>query len=68
MSRDVLVEAIFEAVDRQEFSPEQKRVAVVRAGLIAQAYVFDADLFFSLKQDNDVNTGLGCADNGGTTH
>jgi hypothetical protein len=61
--KDVLVEAIFEAVSRIEASPEGRRLAVVRAGVIAQAYQGDAlteEVFGScadqvLHDDNDLN-------------
>lgn len=65
---DVLVKAIFAAVDLVGYTPEQKRVGMVRAGLIAQAYVFEADLLFSLNQDGDVNAGFGIGGESATAH
>jgi len=61
---DTLVKSIFDSLNDQHASPEQKRVAAVRAGLIAQAYAQDADLLF--KQDCDVNDSPDAAGNSAT--
>jgi len=61
---DVLVKAIFETVNQHKASPEDKRSAIARAGLIAQAYVVDAGLLF--EQDNDVNRNPAARENSGT--
>lgn len=37
---DKLVESLFAAVRRSDATPEERRLALVRAGLIAQAYNF----------------------------
>lgn len=55
---DILVKAIFEAVEQPGYSPEQKRLAVARAGLIAQAYGLEADLLFQDEHNGDADLGL----------
>lgn len=48
---DVLVETIFDALNKRKESPEDKRCAMARAGLIAQAYALDANLLFENNDD-----------------
>jgi hypothetical protein len=67
LHNDVLVEAIFDAINQQECSPEEKRIALARAGLVATAYEFRAELLFPLKHDRDVDDGLDSSDNSATT-
>jgi hypothetical protein len=39
---DALVNAILAAVNREQASPEERRMAIVRAGIIAQSYQGDS--------------------------
>jgi hypothetical protein len=41
LESDRLVAAIFDAIAREQASPEERRMAVVRAGAIAQLYMGD---------------------------
>lgn len=62
---DALVEAILKAINQQPGTAEEKRVAVARAGLIAQAYQFRASSLF--EQDRDVNHSLGMSNDSAAT-
>lgn len=62
---DALVEAILEAINQQPCTAEEKRVAVARAGLIAQAYALRANLLF--EQDCNVNNSLDRANDSAAT-
>jgi hypothetical protein len=52
-SIDQMVEAIFDSVRRKQGSPEERRSAIVRAGVIAQAYQGEllVDALFSFEGD-----------------
>ena len=39
MTNDKLVKAVFEALKQETASPEDRRIAICRAGQIAQAYM-----------------------------
>ncbi len=61
IGNDRVVAAIFEAVACIDVSPEQRRIAVVRAGLIAQAYQGDSlaeDVFGSSSDEFHNNDDL----------
>jgi hypothetical protein len=44
LTRDPLVDAIFAAIKQEQCSPGERRLALVRAGLIAQAYQFQDEV------------------------
>ncbi len=64
---DPLVSAIFAAINREQGSPEERRMACVRAGVIAQAYQGDllVDTLFAstpdslLHKDDNLHLSLG---------
>ena len=41
---DKLVDILFEAINRENVHPADKRAALIRAGQIAQAYVVDTQI------------------------
>ena len=63
--------AIFAAVNREQASPEERRLALVRAGVVASAYQGDSlvDTVFAsasdsfLHQNGDLNLGRGRSTN-----
>jgi hypothetical protein len=75
MKGDILVNTIFDAIRKTEASPDERRIAVIRAGLIAQTYaegdtlteqVF-ASCHESLQKNDNLNLRSGVtAINGGT--
>jgi hypothetical protein len=71
---DPLVNAIFAAINRRQGTPEERRMALVRAGIIAQAYQGDSlvDSVFAsagddaLHDNDDLNLRSGSGSNAGT--
>jgi hypothetical protein len=54
MNQDRLTTVIFEAVKREPATAEERRRAIVRAGLIAQAYICELELTNAVLGSQDV--------------
>jgi hypothetical protein len=70
MKNDLLVTAVFAAINREHGSPEERRMGLVRAGAIAQIYQGSllVDALFAgdsaLHDYDDLHGSSGCGDTG----